>query len=62
LAYLINPWQDRYCSFSTLSILLNKDIKEQINSQMKYYDLILPHVVKNIAPLNLDKMLVYEKS
>jgi hypothetical protein len=29
---------------------------------MKYYDLILPHVVKNIAPLNLDKMLVYEKS
>lgn len=54
LAYMINPWQDQFTDVNTLLLLLNLRLKIQIKSKNKYYELIHPHVVNALKPLELD--------
>lgn len=61
LAYLLNPWQDWFCSLSTLKIILNANLKDQINSNAKHYKTILPHVEYNIKPLDIDQLISSSK-
>ena len=56
LAYLVNPWQDWFRSYETLKIILDHNLKNQINPTAKDYDSMLPHVKKSIKPLDLNKL------
>ena len=56
IAYLINPWQNWFCDQSSLKIILNQQLKEMAKLEAKYYENLLPHVVKITNNINIDDL------